>query len=135
MKFLIEQTRVTPLVDYNNGERILRISGRSSPENPLMFYQRLMDFVDEFASSIEPVLTVNVSMEYFNTSSTKCLFNLFKKMNEVQRELGKVVVINWYYEDWDDDMLEIGEDFSYGLDMEFNLIEVEDINSLTMEAA
>ncbi|MEQ8713068.1 MAG: DUF1987 domain-containing protein [Cyclobacteriaceae bacterium] len=135
MKFLIEQTRVTPLVDYNNGERTLRISGRSSPENPLMFYQRLMDFVDEFASSIEPVLIVNVSMEYFNTSSTKCLFNLFKKMNEVQRELGKVVVINWYYEDWDDDMLEIGEDFSYGLDMEFNLIEVEDINSLTMEAA
>ncbi len=135
MKFLIEQTRVTPLVDYNNGERTLRISGRSSPENPLMFYQRLIDFVDEFASSIEPVLIVNVSMEYFNTSSTKCLFNLFKKMNEVQRELRKVVVINWYYEDWDDDMLEIGEDFSYGLDMEFNLIEVEDINSLTMEAA
>lgn len=135
MKFLIEQTRVTPFVEYNDSERTLRISGRSSPENPIMFYQRLMDFVDEFASSTEPVLIVNVSMEYFNTSSTKCLFNLFKKMNEVQGEFGKVVVINWYYEDWDDDMLEIGEDFSYGLDMEFNLTEVEDINSLTMEAA
>ncbi|MEM8894335.1 MAG: DUF1987 domain-containing protein [Bacteroidota bacterium] len=135
MEFFIEQTRTTPLVEYNAGENVLAIKGRSSPENPILFYQRLMDFVNEVPSSPSSVLQVNVCMEYFNTSSTKCIFNLFKRMNDVQDESGKPVIINWYYEDWDDDMFEIGEDFSYCLDLEFNLKEVEDINSLAMEAA
>ncbi|MEQ9301821.1 MAG: DUF1987 domain-containing protein [Cyclobacteriaceae bacterium] len=135
MKFLIEQSRVTPFVEYNGVEKTLQISGRSSPENPLIFYKRLVDFVDEFASSNESILIVNVSMEYLNTSSTKCIFNLFKKMSEVNDETDKIIIVNWYYEDWDDDMLEIGEDFSYCLKIQFNLSEVDDINSLTMEAA
>ena len=49
--------------------------------------------------------------------------------------IGKLIVVNWYYEDWDDDMLEIGQDFGHYLDIEFNLKEVDDINSLTMRAA
>ncbi len=135
MEFFIEQTRSTPHIEYDKTASALSMKGRSSPENPILFYQRVMDFMDESITASSPILEINICMEYFNTSSTKCIFNLLKKVNDIQDELGETIVINWYYEEWDDDMLEIGEDFSYCLELEFNLREVDDINNLAMEAA
>ena len=131
----MKPTKVTPYMSYEHSTSILSLSGRSSPENALGFYQSVMDFLDEFANSDQPSLTANVSMEYFNTSSSKCLFSFFKKMNDIQDDLNKSMTVNWYYEDWDDDMLEIGEDFSADLNIEFKLTEVDDLNDLKQEAA
>jgi hypothetical protein len=37
--------------------------------------------------------------------------------------------INWFYEEWDDDMMEIGEDFSQDLKLSFNLMEIEETSA------
>lgn len=125
-KIFIEPTRVTPLINFDPDHGLLEIKGRSSPENSVQFYQGLIDALDSFAQEDEiPGLTANIAFEYFNTSSSKCLFDVFKKMTKIG-DAGGELTINWFYEEDDEDMMEAGEDYSDLLDLEFNFLEIED---------
>lgn len=124
-KVLIEPTRTTPLVKFDPDEGLLEMKGRSSPENSIQFYQIVLDKLDEFAHSDKSGIIVNMAFEYFNTSSSKCLFDVFKRLGKVS-EFGKDITINWYFEEGDDDMMEAGEDYSDLLELDFNFYEIED---------
>ena len=124
-KIFIEPTRVTPLVNFDFEEGILELKGRSSPENSILFYQKIIEGLEEFADSDQETFTANFSFEYFNTSSSKCLFDVFKRLSKIE-EAGKDLIINWYYEEDDEDMMEAGEDYADLLDLEFNFLEIEE---------
>lgn len=124
-KVFIEPTRTTPLINFDPDEGILEMKGRSSPENSIQFYQRVLDNLDEYTTSGGPELTANIAFEYFNTSSSKCLFDVFKRLSKIE-DSGKKITINWYYEEGDDDMMEAGEDYSDLLDLDFNFFEIEE---------
>lgn len=124
-KVFIEPTRTTPLVKFDPDEGVLEMKGRSSPENSIEFYQRIIDGLDAFASTGSAEFTANMAFEYFNTSSSKCLFDVFKKLSKIQ-DSGKKITINWYYEEGDEDMMEAGEDYSDLLDLDFNFMEIEE---------
>lgn len=123
-KVFIEPTRTTPLISFDPENGILEMRGRSSPENSIQFYQQILDNLEEYAESNRTEITANFAFEYFNTSSSKCLFDIFKKMSKIENN-GKAITINWYYEEGDDDMMEAGEDYSDLLDLEFNFFEIE----------
>ncbi|MEP0366810.1 MAG: DUF1987 domain-containing protein [Cyclobacteriaceae bacterium] len=123
---LIDATPTTPLVKVNADECIIQLTGRSSPENSLQFYYPLMDKIKTLFADCTETIQVNFSFQYFNTSSSKCLFDFFKMLRNFIKE-GKDVEINWHYEEYDDDMLETGEDYAELLGLEFNFVEVEDI--------
>ena len=125
-KIFIEPTRVTPLINFDPDAGLLEIKGRSSPENSVQFYQNLIEALTNYANEDDSAgLTANIAFEYFNTSSSKCLFDVFKKMTKIE-EAGKDLVINWFYEEDDEDMMEAGEDYSDLLDLGFNFLEIED---------
>lgn len=124
-KIFIEPTRVTPLVNFDPEEGLLEIKGRSSPENSILFYQKIIDNLDEYIQSDFTEFKANFSFEYFNTSSSKCLFDVFKRLSRIG-ESGKDLIINWYYEEDDEDMMEAGEDYADLLDLEFNFLEIEE---------
>ena len=124
-KVFIEPTRTTPLVNFDPDEGLLEMKGRSSPENSIQFYQRILDNLEEFAQTGGPEFTANIAFEYFNTSSSKCLFDVFKRLSKIE-ESGKTITINWYLEEGDDDMMEAGEDYSDLLDLNFNFFEIEE---------
>jgi hypothetical protein len=124
-KFFIEPTRITPLVSFDPDEASIEIKGRSSPENSILFYQKVIDALDFIAESDKEEFTANFSYEYFNTSSSKCLFDVFKRLTNIEQS-GKTLIINWYYEEDDEDMMEAGEDYADLLDLEFNFLEIEE---------
>jgi len=121
----IEGTSKTPTVIFNSEEGILELKGRSIPENSIEFYKSLVDSLDEYASNPKDVTKVNMQLEYFNTSSSKCILDIFKKLETIHK-LGKEVVINWYYEEDDEDMLEAGEDYQAIIKVPFKMIETEE---------
>jgi len=124
-KIFIEPTRVTPLVNFDPDEGLLEIKGRSSPENSILVYQKIIDNLDQYIQSDLTDFKANFSFEYFNTSSSKCLFDVFKRLSRIE-ESGKGLTINWYYEEDDEDMMEAGEDYADLLDLEFNFLEIEE---------
>ncbi len=68
---------------------------------------------------------VNIQLEYFNTSSSKCILDVFKKLEKINSG-GSTVIINWHYEEDDEDMLEAGEDYEAIINVPFKMIEVEE---------
>jgi hypothetical protein len=103
-KYAIEGTPKTPTISFDIQGGVLEIKGRSIPENSIEFYKPLVDALDKYSSSSKPATTVNIQLEYFNTSSSKCILDVFKKLETIHKS-GSAVTINWYYEEDDEDML------------------------------
>jgi hypothetical protein len=121
----IEGTPKTPTVTMNPNTGVIEIKGRSIPENSIEFYRPVVEWLDEYAKNPQPNTVVNVQLEYFNTSSSKCILDVFKKL-EVLKKNQKDVIINWYYEEDDEDMLEAGEDYESIIKVPFKMIQIVD---------
>lgn len=123
-KLIVRPTRITPLIYFDPNRGLLELRGKSSPENSIQFYSQLIGDLEEFGRNCTQNLIANFKFEYFNTSSSKCLFDIFRKLNLV-KEKGFKLSINWYYEEDDEDMLEAGEDYADLLGIEFNYVETQ----------
>jgi hypothetical protein len=119
----LHESPKTPSVHFSSENGTLELKGRSIPENSLEFYKPLIDWVDAYAKEAKPETNVHIQLEYFNTSSSKCLLDLFKRLENLS---GKVT-INWYFEHDDEDMLEAGEDYEAIISIPFKMIEVEEL--------
>lgn len=119
----IEGTPKTPTVNFITNEGLLEIKGRSIPENSIEFYKPLIDWIESYAQGPKDNTNINIQLEYFNTSSSKCILDLFKKLEAINNN----ITINWYYEEDDEDMLEAGEDYEAIINIPFKMIEVEEI--------
>ena len=113
----LEGTAKTPRVAFHDSPLSMEISGRSIPENSIAFYTPLLEWVDEHLKAGDAV-DVSIRLEYFNTSSSKCLMDLLKRVEQSAAE----ATVLWYYEEDDEDMLEAGEDYDAIIDMPFRLI-------------
>jgi len=119
----IEGSPKTPTVKFDASEGIIEIKGRSIPENSIEFYKPLVDWLDEYKKDPLPLTKVNIQLEYFNTSSSKCILDVFKKLEAIHKARHDVEV-NWYYEEDDEDMLEAGEDYESIIRIPFKMIEI-----------
>lgn len=119
----IEGTAKTPNVKFDFHSGILEIKGRSIPENSIEFYKPLVDWLDEYGNNAKDLTQVNIQLEYFNTSSSKCILDVFKKLEAIHKG-NHEVIINWFYEEDDEDMLEAGEDYESIIRVPFKMIEI-----------
>jgi hypothetical protein len=120
-----EGTPKTPSILFDAEKGLVDIRGRSIPENSTEFFKPLVEWLDRYSENPAKITTVNIHLEYFNTSSSKCILDLFKKLETIYKAKNEVIV-NWYYEEDDEDMLEAGEDYESIIRIPFKLIEVED---------
>jgi hypothetical protein len=121
----IEGTPKTPTIKFNPEDGKLLIQGRSIPENSIEFYKPLVDSLEGYSSSPKAKTHVDIVLEYFNTSSSKCILDVFKKLEKINSD-GSEVIINWHYEEDDEDMLEAGEDYQAIINIPFKMIEIEE---------
>lgn len=117
----IEESKATPKVMFNpNGE--LFIHGRSLPEDPVGFYNPILDWIKE--CTCEEV-TLNLRLEYLNTSSSKQVYTLLCLLNDNEKISSKFV--NWHYEEGDDESYETGKEFENLTKIQFNFFEYAEI--------
>lgn len=113
----------SPFVNFNpNGT--LKLWGRSLPENPLGTYTPLYKWLDEYKNNPAKKTIVDVQLEYFNTSSSKLIFETFKKFEEINNNGGDII-IKWYYESDDPDLMEEGELYAKLINVDIELIPIE----------
>ena len=118
----IQATKSSPEI-LLNPEGMIRIRGRSIHENMFEFFKPVEDWVNEYIRNPADVTCVDMSLEYFNSASAKLLIQLFQKISHVQLR-NKKFIVNWYYEEGDEDIFERGEYFSSVLNIPFNFIRV-----------
>ena len=119
----IAGTPKTPTINFDPGTGVIEVKGRSIPENSIEFYKPLIDWLDKYSEGPKELTTVNIQLEYFNTSSSKCILDVFKKLEAIKKAKNDVI-INWYYEEDDEDMLEAGEDYESIIRIPFKMIEI-----------
>jgi hypothetical protein len=120
----MDGTPKTPTVKFDKDTGVLELSGRSIPENSIEFYKPLLDWLEAYGGGAKAKTEVNIKLEYFNTSSSKCILDVFKKLETIKNT---EMVINWYYEEDDEDMLEAGEDYQAIINIPFKMIEVAEM--------
>jgi hypothetical protein len=124
-KIELKETITTPylLLDADNG--MIKVEGRSIPENVIDFYQPILNWIDSYLKEPKDKTEVHFKLEYFNTSSSKRLFDIMKKVENIASLENKTAVINWYYEEDDEDIYFAGNDYKALITRtDFNLIEI-----------
>ncbi len=126
--FYLEETPKTPEINLNAQTGKFIISGRSIPENSIEFYKPMFDWLDAYTKEANNKTNVDVKLEYFNTSSSKCLVEVFRRLEDIKGK-GKEIEVNWFYEEDDEDMQESGEDFKEIINLPINMTLIEDGDS------
>ncbi len=125
-KLTLEGSAKTPTVKFDSENGVMELRGRSIPENSIDFYKPLNEWIESYGNSPKSNTVVDIKLEYFNTSSSKCILDLFKQLEKLNSK-DTEVNINWYFEEDDEDMEEAGEDYQAIIDLPFKMIEVEEI--------
>ena len=116
---IIEETKSTPLVDFKEG--VLLIKGQSYNENPRQFYSVIMEWLDNYFNEYKGETTFIMKFLYLNTSSTKIIMEIIRKLEKIYAK-GIKIKIEWYYDEENENILETGEDFKEEAKLEFNII-------------
>jgi hypothetical protein len=106
----IAATDRTPEIQLSLNNGTFSMKGESFPEDVSAFYGQVIIAVDQLASQLSKPLTVDIAMVYINSSSIKAMFRIFEGLEAV-RKSGQSVGITWHYQEDDDIMQELGDDF------------------------
>lgn len=117
---ILSKTKTTPAIEFNYQTGDLLISGESYPENSAEFYKPIFSWLNKY---IEAKKDINFSFKltYFNTSSSKAILDIIELLENYHLNGGKVM-LNWYFEEEDDDIEDSGIEFTSDLQMPYNLI-------------
>ncbi|MCB0819261.1 MAG: DUF1987 domain-containing protein [Bacteroidetes bacterium] len=120
----IEMTAKTPEVKLDQNSGKLELKGRSIPENSIEFYNPVFQWIDEYSLQPKSDTALHIQLEYFNTSSSKCVLDILKKLQSLNLSGRSKVKVLWYYEEDDEDMLEAGEDYQAIIKVPFEMIKI-----------
>ena len=120
----IPAKEAAPYVRFDEDNAFLQIKGKSYDEDVVMLFTILRSKLKAFADNKPEKLDVNIYLKYFNTASSKCLFDLLTDLKEIGENLQLNLV--WNFVDGDDEMEEEIEDFRESLEMEFEISPIED---------
>jgi hypothetical protein len=119
---IISRTKNTPEVILDP-KGIIKLTGRLIPENAEYFFNPIEDWINEYFKNPADITTVEICIEYINSTGTTYLLDFIHKITHIHLlKDNKKFIINWFYKDEDEDMLEKGRFFSTDLNVPFNFI-------------
>ena len=118
---LIEKTKNTLGVSFDVTTGEFKMSGSSFPENALNFFTPVISWAQNFMLEKTEKVKATFDFEYLNSSSIKFISDIIDKLQFYTKSGGEVEM-NWYYDEDDDDMLEMGEEFKEDVDFTFNFL-------------
>ena len=130
----IPETEKSPRIFFDPADYIFEMQGNSRPENVRDFYFPIIYKIRKYFEKVlnkklvekfsENCFKFNFKLDYFNSSSAKFIADILVLIKEFDDE-GLNMCINWYFIDGDEDMKEVGEDFSDMISFSFNYIMVD----------
>ncbi|MBP9152234.1 MAG: DUF1987 domain-containing protein [Flavobacteriales bacterium] len=119
-KWTIEATDRSPYVVLDRQESILKIEGRSYPEEGMDFFDPILVRFKTLQDSDNPIKVVHVRLEYYNSATSKALAELFITMIRAKNRGHETKVI-WEFEEDDDGIQEDIDMFIEAFDLTFDI--------------
>ena len=119
----LEPTAITPEIDFNFNSGILKLKGRSIPENPSDFYVQVLDWMKKYYKSPAALSEIWFEMEYINSGSSRYILEILRNIKKYQEE-GKKTIVKWYYEEEDEAILGLGEYYRDLIEMPIEFIRI-----------
>ena len=120
--FHVSKTFNTPEVFFSTSEGILRIEGRSIPEDPGNFYDEIITMIHHYFEKPRENTRVEIKLEYINSGSSKYMLELMRILKH-NYDKGKDCMVNWYYEEDDESIQELGQHYQATVKIPLKLIE------------
>lgn len=114
-------TFFTPYVKLDAVTGICEISGESYTENTDDFYDRIINWLNQFQKEVKQPIKFDFKLSYLNTSSFKAIFYVLKTLKNIQ-DSGISTSVNWYYPQDDLDLLAEAEDLAESTELKINTI-------------
>lgn len=126
----IEKRDTTPALIFDVDEMLFSLEGECRPENVLTFFEPVMQWLDLFIDYVKSgeaskKLDFHFKLEYYNSSSAKYIFEIFKKFKTVESN-GVEVTMFWFYDILDEDLLECGQEYQKILGLNFKYVALQD---------
>lgn len=123
LPLVIPGSKNTPGINFDQFSGLLKFSGRCIPENANSIFHPLMSWLNTYVNQAARITTFEVYIDYMNSSSSKFLLEVFKRLQMIEFWDNKKVNVRWIYDKDDDDMLETGKDYQEICELDFELIE------------
>jgi len=122
-EYHIEKTMNTPEVEFSAEKGYLRIEGRAIPEDPGEFFEAIIDYLTNYYDdSPKELTTIEIKLEYINSGSSKFMLEILRIIKQ-NYDKGKDCIVNWYYEEDDESIQELGEHYQNTVQVPFKLID------------
>jgi len=73
-------------MSFDSKQGLFEIKGISIPENPIIFYKPLIKWIEQYTINTADKTKLNIYLKYFNPSSSKCILDVFKKLEVIHFE-------------------------------------------------
>jgi hypothetical protein len=120
--YFIKRTFNTPEIELLTSQGVVKIEGRSIPEDPVEFYEEFIEKIEEYFQNPQATTRFDIRLEYINSGSAKYLLEMLRAVKR-HYDKGKECMVNWYYEEDDESIQELGLHYQNTVKIPFNLIE------------
>lgn len=118
----IEPTKKSLEVECAAG--YFKLSGNSILSDPRKFFKPIVEWMEEYLKNPEELTTVDLKLEYVDTASVQSVFDIMR-MFKLLQDQKKELIVNFYFEFDDPELLELGEIMEGRLGIKFNFIEYQ----------
>lgn len=105
--FTIPEGKNTPIVSFDAKTSFLVISGKSYPENARKFYDEVLFNLKAHLFPVD--FNIEMDFDYISSSSVISILEMLKKLKNLSPDTNFNVC--FIYENGDDDMLGVGENY------------------------
>jgi hypothetical protein len=124
----ILRTNQTPEYIFNY-KGVIRIHGRGLYCDKPELSDQILSWIDGYLNNPAKVTYVTIGFEYLNSLSTSVLISILRKLSRIMLQ-SKKLVIRWYYEGDDENILDRGRYISSCCDIPIEFIRTNNVACL-----
>ena len=117
---IIEETKQTPEINFDGNNGLLKIKGKSYPENVNIFYEPLFKYIEDYKKNPASKTKIEFNWLYYNTATNKMIMRIIMFLKEANTELE----IGWYYNEGFEMIMEKGQEIKDILGIEIEIKQI-----------
>ncbi|MBA1261439.1 biofilm regulation phosphoprotein SiaC [Stutzerimonas sp. NM35] len=119
--FSLPGSQSTPAIQSDWAAGSVSMQGDSYPENSYELFHQVFEWIERFLAEAERPLSLELRLLYLNTSSIKAMMDIFDLL-EAAHQQGKAVAVNWHYDQQNERVVELAEEFKEDCTFPFSIL-------------